>query len=128
MDLSEEEEVVGLPGPNGPANKRYRTEGGAKGAAARNGGSGAGSNADLAAIQGHLPTMVGSGEHAQPLMEAMVQGMRDLAMDVADLKGTMYHSWEGPKDWQYVLKGVTYRQHYGECADRPRAQGRWWAI
>ena len=64
---------------------------------------------------GNLPTTVGKGEHQQPIMEAIVMGMRDLALKVSDLEGAVYMSWEGPISWDYVNYGVEYRKHYSDA-------------
>ena len=56
-------------------------------------------------------------------MEAMLVAMRDLAMDVADLKGVVYHAWEGPAEWAYVEKGVEYKKHYSERCREARGTG-----
>ena len=66
------------------------------------------------AVMGNLPTEVGEGVHSQPLMMAVIQGITELSMDVADLKGATYKSYEGPADWRYIREAVDYKKTYGK--------------
>ena len=76
---------------------------------------------ELKQAMGSLPATVGKGDYEQPLMMAMLQGMNELALDVADMKGAIYRSWEGPADWSYVTQGISYRKEYGK--KRQEAKG-----
>ena len=67
---------------------------------------------------GNLPSRVGTGDHEQPLMAAVLQGMQELTMDVQDLKGVVYRSWEVTRGCSYVAKGIEYRKSYGQrCSE-----------
>ena len=74
----------------------------------------------LREAMGSLPARVGKGEHEQPLMMAVLQGMQDLSMDVQDLKGAIYRSWEGPPEWTYVMKAVEFRKEYGKMCQQAK--------
>ena len=125
--MASDEEVVGVPNGKGGA-KRYRTEGqGSASAAPEAANLGAkGTRQEgvpVATALGNLPATVGKGEFEQPLMEAVLSGMRDLAMEVADLKGAIYHAWEGPPEWDYVTKGIEYRKHYSDQCRAAKGTG-----
>ena len=55
---------------------------------------------------GSLPATVGEGEHEQPLMEAVLQGMRGMALDIQGLKAALYDSWEANPKSNYVTSGL----------------------
>ena len=50
-------------------------------------------------------------------------GMRDLAMDVQDLKGAVYHSWEMDKDSHYITRGMEWKDYYTQEVRRTKGQG-----
>ena len=69
-------------------------------------------------ILGNLGPTVGSGEHEKPILEAVLQGMRDLSMDVQDLKGALYHSWELERESEYITLGMQYKEQYSlDCRE-----------
>ena len=76
------------------------------------GGGSAGDPTLAQTMLGTLPSTVGSGEHEKPILEADLQGMRDLSMDVQDLKGATYLSWELERDSEYVTLGMEYKEQY----------------
>ena len=68
---------------------------------------------------GDLPTTVGQGEYEQPLMEAVLQGMRDMAVDIQELKAANYDSWELPPDSDYVTECLTMKDQYvKDCREK----------
>ena len=87
------------------------------------GGASSAGTPDLASILGNLGTTVGSGEHEKPILEAVLQGMRDLSMDVQDLKGAVYQSWELERDSQYISQGMTYKEQYSQDCRENKGKG-----
>ena len=53
-----------------------------------------------------------------------MMGMRDLSMDMQDIKGAIYKSWELPPDSPYVAKAMDYKQHYSEACRKSRGTGK----
>ena len=86
-------------------------------------GSGSGSSTLSMTYMGAVPARVGSGEHERPIMEAVLMGMRDLAMDVQDLKGALYLSWELPMDATYITKGMEFKEQYAANCRKNKGQG-----
>ena len=78
------------------------------------GGGAASSRGSRDPAMGELAATVGRGTQEQPLMMAVLQGLTELSMDVADLKGAVYQSYEGPEDWSYVEMGMSYKKVYGK--------------
>ena len=72
---------------------------------------------------GNLPARVGQGDHEQPILQAVLQGMRDLSMDMQDIKGAMYHSWEMPDGCPYVDSAMDYKMNYSEACRKARGTG-----
>ena len=72
---------------------------------------------------GSVPARAGSGEHERPIMEAVLMGMRDLAMDVQDLKSATYMSWELPMDATYISKGMDFKEQYATHCRNNKGQG-----
>ena len=71
---------------------------------------------------GDLPPTIGSGEHEKPLMEGILVAMNHLHMDVQDLKGAVYHSWELDRGSFYVTQGMKFKEQY--TADCRRVKGK----
>ena len=61
-----------------------------------------------------IPETGGEGDHEQPLVLGMLQGMQVLSLAVADLQGVVYKQWKGPPGWRYVTQAVEYRKAYGK--------------
>ena len=115
------EEVMGMDSSKDGTKRSFVEQGtGSRGS----GGKGTAPSMDTLAIMGSLPARVGKGEHEKPLLEAMVQGMRDLAMDVTDLKGAFYMSWELPRDPNYVTRGMEYKEAYGKACRDIKGKGQ----
>ena len=74
-------------------------------------------------ILGSLPTTLGEGEHERPMIEAILVALRDLSMDVQDLKGAVYMSWEMERDSVYITEGVKMKEHYSEDCKKSKGQG-----
>ena len=72
-------------------------------------------------VMGNLPTTLGQGEHERPLMEGILVALRELAIDVQDLKGAVYMSWELERDSPYILEGQKMKEAYQ--ADCRQAKG-----
>ena len=127
--MASDEDVAGV--PNGrEGTTRYRTKGkGSAGAAPEAANPGAKGTRQggvpVATTLGNLPTTVGKGEFERPIMEAVLPGVRDLAMGVADLKGTIYHAWEGPPEWEYATKGMKDRKHYSDQCRAFKSMHQW---
>ena len=51
-----------------------------------------------AGMFGNLEETVGEGPHARPLMEAVLEGMKDLTKEVQELKANACMSWEGCRE------------------------------
>ena len=98
--MGEEDDVVMT---RAATSKRGRT---AEGSQPR-GTLASGSNGDP---MGNLPATLGEGEYERPLMEAILVALRDLSMDVQDLKGAVYMSWELERDSEYVTEGMKMKE------------------
>ena len=73
---------------------------------------------------GTLPDRVGTGDHEQPLMMAVLQGITELSMDVADLKGAIYNkSYEGPAEWRYLKEAIEYKKSYVKKCQEAKGSG-----
>ena len=72
----------------------------------------------MAAMVRGLPSTIGEGEHVQPLMVGVLQGMRELTMKVQDLEGMMYVGWEGPVNWAYADKCFGLKKEYGVACQK----------
>ena len=44
-------------------------------------------------------------------------------MDVQDLKGALYHSWELEKDSQYITLGMQYKEQYSQDCRENKGKG-----
>ena len=94
-------------------------------------GRGTSSGADKATVAGEtakgmlgdLPTTLGTGEHERSIMECILVALRDLSMDVQDLKGALYQSWELERDSPYISEGVKMKEQYSEDCRKIRGQG-----
>ena len=100
--------------------KRSRTEGGTSAGSAA-GGAVAGD--PCKDILGNLPKTLGEGEHERSIMEGILVALRDLSMDVQDLKGAMYMSWETDRDTPYIAEGMKMKEQYTEDCRKVRGQG-----
>ena len=68
---------------------------------------------------GTLPPTVGEGEYEQPLMQAILQNIRDLNIDNEQLKAAVYHTWELPVDSPYIQIPAEYKDHYSsDCRQK----------
>ena len=104
MAHSQEETVKGF-----GSRKRMRQEGeGASSGAAAS--SAQGSREAGQGMLGNVPSVVGQGDFQQPLMEAVLTGIRDLAVDVQEWKSAVYHSWEFQGDSAYVAKAMEFKE------------------
>ena len=74
-------------------------------------------------VMGNLPATLGEGEHERPMMEVILVALRDLSMDVQDLKGALYVSWELDKDSPYVLEGVKMKDAYQQECRKVKGTG-----
>ena len=79
---------------------------------------------------GNLPATVGEGEYEQPLMEAVLQGMRGLVLDVQGIKSALYDSWEANPKSNYVATGLElndlWNQESLDRASRTRKDSTRW--
>ena len=115
-----------LPPPpqDGGAGTRPRNQASTDGRTNPNQPRGSSDRATLAKdILGSLPTTIGTGEHEKSILEAVLQGMRDLSMDVQDLKGTTYLSWELEKDSECITQGMKYKEQYSEYCRKNKGKG-----
>ena len=99
-----------------PGGKRFRDQqGNAKGTVEGQASSGSRGSSSTD-IMGNLPAVVGTGEHQKPIMEAVLMGLRDISMDMQEVKGALYFSWELGPDSMYVTKGMEFKEAYSkEC-------------
>ena len=95
----------------------------ARGSEASGGASSKDLEGGVKKMLGNLPVKVGQGDHEQPILEAVLQGMRDLSMDMQDIKGAMYHSWEMPDGSPYVDMAMDYKMNYSEACRKARGTG-----
>ena len=95
----------------------------ARGSEASGGASSKDLEGGVKKMLGNLPVKVGQGDHEQPILEAVLQGMRDLSMDMQDIKGAMYHSWEMPDGSPYVDLAMDYKGIYSEACKKARGTG-----
>ena len=82
------------------------------------GGASASSGVNNQAMMGGLPNTIGTGDHVQPLMLGVLQGMRELCNKMQDVEDMLYESWEGPVDWPYVTKALSIKKDYGLACQR----------
>ena len=68
------------------------------------------------------PTM-GTGEHERPLMEGVLLAIRDLSMDVQDLRSMALTSWELPLDSPYILKAMAMKDTYSKDCREAKGTG-----
>ena len=79
------------------------------------GGRGAtGSAGEVATYLGRLPQEIGEGEHRQPLLAGMIQGLGYLAGQVELLRDMAVLGWEGPVDWDLALGAKQAMRVYAE--------------
>ena len=74
-------------------------------------------------ILGTLPRTLGEGEHERSIMEGILVALRDLSMDVQDLKGAIYMSWEMDRDSQYITDAVKMKESYSEDCRNAKGKG-----
>ena len=79
---------------------------------------------DMKEILGNLPSTVGQGEHQRPIIEALAIGIRDLSMDVQDMKSVITHSWEFPPDTAYVDQGMKFKDQYSKDCRAAKGTGK----
>ena len=72
---------------------------------------------------GNLPATLGEGEHEKPMMEGILVALRELAIDVQDLKGALYVSWELERDNPYILEGQKMKEHYQAACRQAKGTG-----
>ena len=77
------------------------------------------SSSSAQGAMGNLPATVGTGEFEQPLMEAVLQGFRDMALDLEGVKGALYDSWEIPPGSTYVEEGLVMKEQWNkDCREK----------
>ena len=108
--------LAGLSGGSSSAAKRRATDMGAV--------PGAEATAEGVAAMGGVQATIGEGDHEQPLMLGVLQAVRELAQDMQDLKLSAYRMWEGPRDWNYVAKGMELRKEYGTACSKARGTAK----
>ena len=115
------EDVVGTDG-----HKRARVEGHKDNHKEDSKASGSSSTParDMKEILGNLPSTVGQGEHQRPIIEALAIGIRDLSMDVQDMKSVITHSWEFPPDTSYVDQGMKFKDQYSRDCRAAKGTGK----
>ena len=74
-------------------------------------------------ILGDLPTTLGSGTHEKPVLEALMLGVRDLSMEVQEMKAVVVESWEIPMDCNYVTKGIELKDQYINYCRQMKGKG-----
>ena len=76
----------------------------------------------LMEAMGDLPTHVGEGEFRQPLMEALCQGLRDVVLDVQEMKGALYDTWEVEPGSPYVEEALLLKEQYAKDCRTKKGQ------
>ena len=117
-----EDEVMGGTEATGAGGDRKRRATG-QGPPGPSGAMGSGGPASSSKLLGNLPERVGMGDHEQPIMMAVLQGITELSMDVADLKGATYESYEGPAEWRYLKEAIDYKKSYGKKCQEVKGSG-----
>ena len=87
-------------------------------------GSSSGPAREMKEILGNLPATVGQGEHQRPIIEALATGLRDLSMDVQDMKTVITHAWEFPPDTAYVDQGMKFKEQYSKDCRAAKGTGK----
>ena len=92
--------------------------------AAPNAQRGATSSGTYAGMFGNLEERVGEGPHARPLMEAVLEGMKDLTKEVQELKANTCMSWEVDLKSAYLDKAMEMKDVYVAKCKEVRGQGK----
>ena len=77
-----------------------------------------------AGMMGNLAETVGEGPHARPLMEAVLEGMKDLTKEVQELKANACMSWEVDLKSAYLDKAMEMKEVYVAKCKEVRGQGK----
>ena len=77
-----------------------------------------------AGMMGNLTETVGEGPHARPLMEAVLEGMKDLTKEVQELKANACMSWEVDLKSAYLDKAMEMKEAYVAKCKEVRGQGK----
>ena len=87
------------------------------------GREGEGSSGSVRDFMGALPPEVGTGDYRRPLMEGVLQGMKDLALDVQEMKAVVIQTWELERGSEYVKKAMEMKEAYVQEARSVKGQG-----